>query len=256
MFRPEAELLLACSRAHLSPGVEERIKVLLRQGMDWNWLIEQARKHYVGPLLYWNLDDAERLASRDRQHYTRYDFSQRHCLRGRRMPDTTQEVEEMTSTTQELPRNLKIGSTMTFITGMFPFLVGLAGFVYFIIGVRNPDGPWLSGQFPFGPTSYTLTEIRNFNETLGTDFVLAQHIQFANVINTGFVVMVLSIFGLRQFHKWSWFTLLAIFLWVGLNDVIALVNAGQFPVPAIAEILGLTGLFIARPAIFNPPQEP
>ena len=70
-------------------------------------------------------------------------------------------------------------------------------------------------------------------------------------MNTGFVVVLITIFGLRRGLKWAWYTLLVIFLWVGLNDALALRRAQQPLVPLIPEIIGLTGLCIARRSIFG-----
>ena len=172
----------------------------------------------------------------------------------------------MSDAAREIPRNLKIGSTLVFITGLFPTLTSLSFYICFWIGYLNPGDPWLSGQFPPGwpaPSRYTLNDIRHFDTVhkqydvhqhksfVATDFVLGQHIEFANILNTGVMVLVLTIFGLRRYQKWSWYVILGIFLWVGLNDGIAAIIAGNPPVPLIAEAIGIAGLLIARPAIFK-----
>ena len=148
-----------------------------------------------------------------------------------------------------LPRGLRIGSLLTLLTGVFVFGVALYFFVNFYIGLANPSEPWWSGQFT--PVSYSLDDIEACDTTVATDFVLAKHIEFANVMNTGFVVALITIFGLWRRQKWAWYALLAIFLWVGLNDAIALLRGHQPLVPLIPEVIGLTGLFIARRAIFD-----
>lgn len=51
---------------------------------------------------------------------------------------------------------------------------------------------------PVGPGVLHPGRDPRLHPSLGTDFVTAQHIQFANVITSGFVVVVLSIFGLRR----------------------------------------------------------
>jgi len=149
-----------------------------------------------------------------------------------------------------LPKGVQIGSLLTLLTGLFVFVVAVYFFVNFYIGLTNPSEPWRSGQFT--PVSYSLDDLKAYDATIATDFILAQHIEFANVMNTGFAIVLITIFGLRRRQKWSWYMLLAIFLWVGLNDAIALLHAQQPLIPLIPEVIGLTGLFIARRSIFSP----
>ena len=148
-----------------------------------------------------------------------------------------------------LPKGLRIGSLLTLLTGLFVFAVALYFLVSFYLGLAHPSEPWRSGQF--SPVAYTLDDIEACDTTVATDFVLAQHIELANVMNTGIMVALITIFGLRRRQRWAWYTLLAIFLWVGLNDAIALRRARQPLVPLIPEAIGLTGLFIARRSIFG-----
>jgi hypothetical protein len=54
--RPEIELLLCCARTVRSPEVTARIRALLQESMDWEYLLRTARRHGVAPLLYWHLD--------------------------------------------------------------------------------------------------------------------------------------------------------------------------------------------------------
>lgn len=158
-----------------------------------------------------------------------------------------------------LPRNLKIGSTLLIITGSIPLITAAVLFVLWLISVQNPSGPYRSARI--GPVPYSLDDIRDCKGTdndgnpLGpevcVDFVTAQHIELVNVMNSGFAIIILSIFGLRRFQKWSWWALLAMLLWPGLNDSLGVIVAGEAPIPLVGDILGLVGLFIARPAIFK-----
>jgi hypothetical protein len=52
---PEIELLLRCAHNRIEPANVERIKELVKQSIDWEYLIYTARWHGVIPLLYWNL---------------------------------------------------------------------------------------------------------------------------------------------------------------------------------------------------------
>ena len=54
-IRPGVELLLSCARTRLDNQGVERIEALVREELDWAYLVELAGKHGVMPLLYWNL---------------------------------------------------------------------------------------------------------------------------------------------------------------------------------------------------------
>ncbi len=54
--RPEIELLLCCARTHPNHSKIERIKALVREDLNWEYLIETARIHAVLPLFYWSLN--------------------------------------------------------------------------------------------------------------------------------------------------------------------------------------------------------
>jgi Uncharacterised nucleotidyltransferase len=56
--RPEEEVLLCCARTTKAPEVTARIEALLREGMDWEYLLKTAHVHGMAPLLYWHLDAA------------------------------------------------------------------------------------------------------------------------------------------------------------------------------------------------------
>ena len=53
--RPEIDLLLCCARTYLDPANAERIRGLLREDVDWAYLLRTARRHGVMPLLCQNL---------------------------------------------------------------------------------------------------------------------------------------------------------------------------------------------------------
>lgn len=160
-----------------------------------------------------------------------------------------------------MPTNLKIGVALAAVAALFPLTVGSVMYARFFIGLAHPSEPWLSGELR--PSPYTLDGIEeasreittDHSKALADDFVLAQHMEMANVINTGAAALFLVLFGVRNRHRWAWWTVLGIFLWVGLNDALALLHDKQFPIPAIPEVLGLIGLLIARRAVFGEPAE-
>ena len=54
-MRPESELLLCCARSSIDSERSDRIRSLLRDGIDWTHLLRQAKEHGVMPLLCWHL---------------------------------------------------------------------------------------------------------------------------------------------------------------------------------------------------------
>jgi hypothetical protein len=50
-LRPEAELILACARLHLGSRERSLIKALLKEKLDWDYLLRAAHGHGVIPLL-------------------------------------------------------------------------------------------------------------------------------------------------------------------------------------------------------------
>ena len=58
---PEANLLLCCARTSKDANTASRITALLREGIDWVWVLELACKRRMTPLLDWHLgvEDSE-----------------------------------------------------------------------------------------------------------------------------------------------------------------------------------------------------
>ena len=54
-FRPEVELLLCCARTAMTVDCAARLRALIREDVDWAYLIETARQHKMLLLLYWHL---------------------------------------------------------------------------------------------------------------------------------------------------------------------------------------------------------
>lgn len=176
----------------------------------------------------------------------------------------------MSNASASVPKKLMAGVILVFIAGLFPFLVAWYQYAMFFVSIAHPTEPWRASGF--APVCFTLDDLGRSCEHIpacaggqiqdaddapwqrcevANQFVLAQHIEFANVINSGLMVLVISVFGLRHREKWAWWTLLIIFLWVGLNDAIALINDHQWPVPLVAEVFGLGGLALAWPFVFK-----
>lgn len=172
------------------------------------------------------------------------------------------------STARPLTTRLKIGSTLTIIAGLFPFSVSSYFFVMFLISSFHPSECWRAASTQTSP--YSLNGIkagqiaacaaapagRTVAQVLATDWALAQHMELANIMNTGFCIIMISIFALRKYQKWAWWVILSSYLWVGLNDAFALYAAEQPLFPLVAFIIGITGLVICYPSIFGSQAPP
>ena len=87
--RAELDLLLSCARTRLDPESSERVARAVHGGVDWDSLIASADRHYVMPLLYWNLSrvcaaDVPRDPMDALQHRFR-DSAQRNLLKSREL---------------------------------------------------------------------------------------------------------------------------------------------------------------------------
>ena len=52
---PEQEALVCCARASMDANNAERLRELVEQGIDWEYLVWAAHRNRMTPLLYWNL---------------------------------------------------------------------------------------------------------------------------------------------------------------------------------------------------------
>lgn len=86
---PEPELLVRLARVDVDSGMAERIRGLLQQRIDWEYLLPMAYRNGVAPLLYWNLNKIcpeaapEGAWLRLRQHF--HDNARRNLLRAREL---------------------------------------------------------------------------------------------------------------------------------------------------------------------------
>ena len=53
--RPEIRLLVACARTEIDAETADAIRYLLKKAIDWAYLFKQANRHFVAPLLSFNL---------------------------------------------------------------------------------------------------------------------------------------------------------------------------------------------------------
>lgn len=50
--RPELELNLCCGRALIDPAAKERVRLLIRNGLDWPGAVAVAERHRLSPIVY------------------------------------------------------------------------------------------------------------------------------------------------------------------------------------------------------------
>lgn len=55
-IRTEVEILVCCARTCMDSKNAERLKILLHENIDWEYLIQTANLQGLMPLLYWNLN--------------------------------------------------------------------------------------------------------------------------------------------------------------------------------------------------------
>ncbi len=118
------------------------------------------------------------------------------------------------SATQTPSTIFKIARVLMFITGLFPFSVGVYHYFFNI----------LHGQFNF-----------------------MEHIAFTNLIATGLTICLLVYFELDKKKLWVILYLLFMLIWVGGNDAYALVRnyfygTGAFPIALFPSAIGLVAL--------------
>ncbi|MBI1926244.1 hypothetical protein HYR99_18595 [Candidatus Poribacteria bacterium] len=166
----------------------------------------------------------------------------------------------MSNSTKDLL--LKIGVVFIILAGLFPFGLGLINYIRYQISYNNPDDPW-TPRVAVEPAPYSLNDIRaipdgaiigknieKFGGTLADNLVGVTETGFVNIMLSGVATIVLTLFGLRKRLKWTFFLLLVIAGWGGLNDVIALLRAGAFLLPVFPVIFDTIGLLLTVPAIF------
>lgn len=55
-FSPEDKLLLYCSRINLTEDIENKIKEILSEALDWDYIVDYSYNQGISPLVYWNLN--------------------------------------------------------------------------------------------------------------------------------------------------------------------------------------------------------
>ncbi len=148
-------------------------------------------------------------------------------------------------------KRLTLGAWVTFTAGIIPFIFGLVTLFFTWTSYLNPDAPFLAMMPPGSDASFTLNEVRQFNASLADELVTSKHVHYSILMAVGILIMTLSVFGLRQRLKWSWFVLVITILLVGWNDAVTALSFGNLPVPLVPAMLATIGLVLARKPIFS-----
>lgn len=110
----------------------------------------------------------------------------------------------------------------------------------------------LGGFFPLAVGTYFYLQAiwSYFQTTAFLEVTVIRHIGYANLMMTGLLTILLAHFGLRSPSRWVWWSLLAIALWTGGNDSVAMIiltmnqPENNFPVPLIPTFIELVGLWL------------
>ena len=54
-MQPEEQLLLSCARTKLSKNNQDKIRKLVNNSLDWDYLLQMGKAHGLAPLLYYHL---------------------------------------------------------------------------------------------------------------------------------------------------------------------------------------------------------
>lgn len=150
-------------------------------------------------------------------------------------------------------KRLGLGSVFTYAVGWIVIAVMAFYIAMVLVSLARPEEPWRAK--PFSRVDYSLAELRAFRADVTSDMVVTHLVKLIHGVDTGVAVLVLTAFGLRRGRRWGWWSLLAILLWTGLAESAIFVPAGRFPVPLVVMLIGLAGLWIARPAVFAPAKK-
>lgn len=152
---------------------------------------------------------------------------------------------------QNLDRQLRLGAWLVFAAGAIPFVVGALSVYFNWVSYLNPDAPFRAILPPGAEATFTLSEVRGFNDQLGGELTTSKHVHYSILSAVGILIMTLSYFGLRQRLKWSWWVLVVTILLVGWNDAFTSLAFGHVPVPLVPATLATIGLVVAWRPIFS-----
>lgn len=170
---------------------------------------------------------------------------------------------------------LKIGVVLIVLSGVFPFLLGSVMYIRYQLSYYRPDHPW-GALVSLKAVPYSLNDIRNipdnaingkniavvsnnqilvgenisgFGKAIADDLITITQSGIVNIMNSGVMIILIAIVGVRERQVWALFLLIIIACWTGANSADAILR-GQGSLLAVwPVIIGLIGLLLTAPAI-------
>jgi hypothetical protein len=144
-----------------------------------------------------------------------------------------------------------LGWRLVFFAGLIPCAAGLVILALAVISsMDGGHGPWrsLMGVHPF-----SAAQMSALQPPFWPLWILTNHLAGVNLAMSGATIAVMARYAPRDPGGWAWWFLLAMILWVGGNDVAALLyyrsaTGAGVPVAILPLTLGLLGLTLARRA--------
>ncbi|MCB0420182.1 MAG: hypothetical protein KDD61_04255 [Bdellovibrionales bacterium] len=140
----------------------------------------------------------------------------------------------------------KIGVSLLILAGAIPTFIGTRGYIRFLS--RHPWERW-----------YDVLVLGQKTQKNSNDVILMLlQVAYSNLMLTGFTLMGLAYFGIRNRIRWTWY-LFILGAWPGLNDFVATLwryvndDGGFFPVPIFPVLIGAVGLILTRKEVFKTP---
>lgn len=82
------------------------------------------------------------------------------------------------------------------------------------------------------------------------------HFGAVNLVANGLAASILAARGWPAGQPWTWWLYAFILFFVGINDLVILVQADRFPLTILPLALGTIGLILSAPSVLRPASRP
>jgi hypothetical protein len=144
----------------------------------------------------------------------------------------------------------KQGWKVCFIAGLFPLLVGLAGYLtaFVMSTLIWPEQPV---RVLWKTCSFSQSSLAGFDQEAAAFLGVATLCFWQLLVVFGAMVSSLAYFGIRTGQRWTWYFLFIALLWGAGNDTIAALYLHfneiiSIPTPLFVDLFGFVGLFLSR----------
>ncbi len=103
---------------------------------------------------------------------------------------------------------------------------------------------------PFGYLKFSY-RVRQLGGEFADYFFITGQVGYANLVGNSVVMLALIYFGIRRRLWWSWWICFFMLVWVGGNDLMALLRYRILPLPVIPVLLGLFCQVLTLPEILT-----